>query len=185
MKLNDLYIPYENKIVENFFKHIIEKFKSEERAPYIDKNLQPREDEYLELVNINYPSEYINIQRRFDNPEKWNVTFLELRNAIKFTLRKGSIQGSGDYNKMTGTSNFVGTPLHILIALVQNDEYKKVSIVGKQLKHPKFGLVLIEEIEFVENVINILVGESIKKIKMDFWEITELDFNKVFNEPAA
>ena len=185
MKLNELYIPYEGKKVEDFFKKIIEIFKVNERAPYIDKNLQSREGEYLELLNFNYPSEYINIQRRFDNPEKWNVTFSELKNAIKYTLRKGSIQGSGDYNKMTGTSNFVGTPLHIIIALIPNDEYKKVCIIGKQLTHPKFGLVPIEEIEFPENVISILVGENIKKIKMDFWEITESDFNKVFNEPAA
>lgn len=182
MKLNEIYIPYENKIVEDFFKQIIEKFNSEERAPYIDKNLQPREDEFLELVNINYPSEYINIQRRFDNPEKWNVTFKELKNAIKYTLRKGSIQGSGDYNKMTGTSNFVGTPLHILIALIPNDEYKKVSIVGKQLKHPKFGLVLIEEIEFPKDEIIIQFEEDRKKLKMDFWEISKEEFNSALYE---
>lgn len=185
MKLSELYLPYEKLQIDKFFNQILERFKSEKKAPYVDKNHDPREDEYLELVNINYPSEYINIQRRFNNQEKWKVTYDEIKNAIKFTLRQGSIQGSGDYNKMTGTSNLVGTPLHILIALLPKDEYEKVSLVGKSLPHSKFGNVVAKEIDLAENHIVIPVEGKEKKIIMDYWEITEEEFNRVFNEQSA
>lgn len=185
MKLNELYLPYEDRMIDRLFDLILERFKSEKRAPYLNKDGTPKEDEFLELKNINYPSEYINVYRRFDNPEKWDVTFKELKNAIKLTLRNGRILRSGDYNKMTGTSNFVGTPLHILIALLSEDEYKKYSLVGRPLKHLKFGSVKVEAIDFKDDFVIIEVENKTKKIKIDYWEIEEKDFKGILSESAT
>lgn len=179
MKLDKLYLKYENEIVEKFFNRILERFKTEQKALYIDKDLNPKESEFLELKNIDYPSQYMKVYRRFDNPEEWKVSFEELRNAIKYTIRRGAILGSGDYNKMTGTSNFVGTPLRTLIALISNDDYKKYSLVNKFLTHPKFGTVEIKGLDFKDDFINIEVENAIKKIKMDYWEINAEMFEEI------
>ena len=185
MKLSEIYPPYEKSLIDNLFNQILDRFNSQKKAPYVDKELNPKEDEFLELININYSSEYINVYCRFENPEKWAITFLELRNAIKLTIRHGQIMGAGNYNKMTGTSNFVGTPLHILIALIPEDEYKKKSLVGKLLKHSKFGLVEVDSLDLKDDFINIKVEEDVKKTKMDFWEIDEKEFRDIFDESAA
>lgn len=185
MKLNELYIPYESKVVDNIFNKILESFKASKRAPYIDKNLEPKEGEFLELISINYPSKYINVQRRFNNPDKWQITFKDLENAVKFTLRMGGIQGSGDYNKMTGTSNFIGTPLHILIALIPNKEYLKASIVGKSLHHKKFGAVKVNKINMLKETIFIETEGAIKEIAVNFFELIDEEFNRVINEQST
>src|SRR5690606_28618645 len=185
MKLDKLYLKYENEIIERFFSQIIERFKSEKKAFYVDKNLNVKEDEILELGNINYPSGYINVYRRFDDPEKWDVTFLELKNAVKLTLRSGGMLGSGDYNKMSGTSNFVGTPLRALIALVPYNEYKKFRLAGQTNTNPKCGAVKVNSVEFKNDFILIEVENEVKKIKMDFWEIDEKEFKRVIDESPA
>lgn len=185
MKLSELNIKFENNIIEKFLRLILDRFTKEKVAPYLNRDGTPKDDEFLELRNINYPATRINVYRRFSNLEKWDVSFSELRKAIKLTLRNGKILGSADYNKMTGTSNFVGTPLHILIALIPEEEYKKNTLVGKLLKHPKFGFVKVMSLDFNKESINIETENNLKSIKMDFWEITEEEFKNTLNESTA
>ncbi|HZW40295.1 MAG TPA: hypothetical protein VFF33_13435 [Ignavibacteriaceae bacterium] len=83
---------------------------------------------------------------------------------------------------MDGTSNFVGTPLHLIISLIHENEYKCYSLAEKKLPHTKFGEVGIIEIEYSNNNVIIDVIDSTKKIKMDFWEIEKEEFDKVIDK---
>ena len=149
MKLNELYINYEKNNIEGIFNHILSRFKQDKQAPYLEKSGIPKDDEFIELVNINYSSEYMNVLRRFNNPTKWDISFVDLKNAIKLTLRNVCLLGSGDYNKMAGISNFIGPPLHILIALVKEDKYKKHSLISKNLSHPKFVTLKLNQLSLM------------------------------------
>lgn len=185
MNLNELYLPYEKKIIPIIFNDIISNFRNTGRAPYFDKYGNQKIDEYLELDRISSATETIYFKRRNNNPVEWEVPFSKLKNAIKATVRFGRILRQTDYLTMDGKSNFIGTPLHLLVSLLPQEEYQKYSLSNRYLTHQKFGKVKILGIDYPENHITIESQPKPKKIKMDFWEITEDEFNGVVNAPRA
>lgn len=185
MKLSELYFPYEQEVVDKLFNQVLARFKSQRKAPYLDKYQNPKEDEFLELASIDYTSGKIYFRRRLNNPERWDVSFGELKNAVKATVRLGRILRPSDYLKMDGKSNFVGTPLHLLISLLSQEEYQKYSLANRYLSHQKFGKVKILGIEYPENNIHIEYTPKPKAIKIEFWEITKDEFKEALNESSA
>ena len=182
MKLLDLYLPYKKRITSEVFNKIINRFRETGRALYFDKFGNPKEDEFLELDRISYGTETIYFKRRKNNPVEWEVSFSKLRNAIKATVRSGKILRPTDYLTMDGKSNFIGTPLHLLISLLTDEFYQKYSLVNRYLIHQKFGKVEILGIGYPENNILIEFQPKNKLIKMDYWEVDEKEFNEVVNE---
>lgn len=151
MKLSELYLPYEKDLIEKLLRKIIEKFRSEGDAHYFDKFGSSKEDEFIELDKISSSTETIHFKRRNNNPIEWGVSFSRLKNAIKVTVRRGRILRPTDYLYMDGKSNFIGTPLHLLISLLPQEEYQKYSLANWQLTHQKFGKVKILGIDYPEN----------------------------------
>ncbi|MCZ7603141.1 MAG: hypothetical protein M5R37_09745 [Melioribacteraceae bacterium] len=172
MKFLNAYLDYENKVINDLISKIKKVFESEGKAPYYDTESNKKEDEFLELISFGPP---IKFKRRNNVP--WEVSRDDLESAIKLTLRKGSIQRPTDYLHMYGKSNFVGTPLHLIISLLPNDEYANLSLIGMKLVHKKFGESIIDEIEFEKDIIKLTTNsEGIKSISMKYLEIDDDQF---------
>lgn len=180
--LKEYYLNHEKNIIEQLLKKIIDNFCSDGKAYYLDKYRNRKENEYLELDKISIPAETISLKRRNNNPVEWEVSFKLLRNAIKITLRFGKILRPTDYLTMNGKSNFIGTPLHILVSMLDEKEYQQNSLVGKKITHTVFGEVRVLGIDYPKDIILIETQLESKMISMEYFQITEKEFEGLFNE---
>ncbi len=180
MKLIDLYIRHEQTAIDVLFESIIKKFREQGKIPYFENNGLPKSDEFLELERISFPDEKIFVKRRNNNPTIWDIKFTELKDAVKLSIRSGGILKTSDYLKMYGKSNFIGTPLHLLINILDECEYESYSLVGKSIDHPKYGNCEITGISLKDNKMSLRIAEGIRDFFMIF-NYDEEKFCALFN----
>lgn len=173
MKFSDVYKVYEDKISQELTDRLVEIFLSEREAPYLTADGEPKEDEFLELVR--FSNDVLICKRR--TGVDWEVPVTLLREAVRLTLRCGGIVRQSDYKSMSGTSNFRGTPLHILISQLDTNVYAVHSIVNREIEHSIFGKVLLLGISYPgktnakENASIQLMDGRKKQILTQLWEV--------------
>jgi len=108
-----------------------------------------------------------------NKPAEWIIPFESLRNAIKYTLRKGKIVRATEYAKIDKTCKPIGSPLHFLIRIIDEDEIFSSSIINKTFPHEVFGNVLVEGIDFESERATIKVNEQEKNVMLDYWKVND------------
>lgn len=171
----ELYLPLENILVDKLYQKIIGIIKEKKKIPYLDSEGNPK-DEYLEYFNISETE--ISFNRRGGNKNKWKVKPKELKDAIRYALRSDMTLNRKNYNKMYGTSNFVGTPLFLFVNLV-NEYIEKHQVVGIELTHNQFGVGIITGIDKAKNTLLFKFGEETKTLSMDYFQLTSEDQGKI------
>ncbi|HZW40294.1 MAG TPA: hypothetical protein VFF33_13430 [Ignavibacteriaceae bacterium] len=63
MKLSELYLPYEEKVIDHFFDKVIQIIRDKKDIPCLHNIGEPREGEYLEVNRISGPTETIYFNR--------------------------------------------------------------------------------------------------------------------------
>lgn len=171
---NEFYDSYESKIVEKLFQDITEIFKSEERAPYLTIQCKPKPDEFLDLKTITENEIYF--KREEDNPVDWKISFDQLKDAIRYSVRNGRKLKASEYNKLYGTSTLVGVPLNILIHLLPEEVYTEASLAGSTINLVNLGEVTIVSLELNKDVIVVLLNNIKKRLSTKHVKVIEDDF---------
>ncbi|MBU1100743.1 MAG: hypothetical protein KKA84_10105 [Bacteroidetes bacterium] len=169
----EFYDAYESKIVEKLFQDIIEIFKSEERAPYLTIQCKPKPDEFLELKTVTENEIYFN--RLKNNPADWKISFDQLMDAIRYSVRNGRKLKASEYKRLYGTSNYVGIPLNILIHLLPEEVYTEASLAGSKIDLVNLGEVTIVSLELNEDVIVVLHDNTKKRLSTIHVKVNEDD----------
>lgn len=172
----EFYDSYESKIVENLFHDIIEIFKSEGRAPYLTIQCKPKPGEFLELKTVSDDEIYFN--REEDNPIDWKISFDQLKDAIRYSIRNGRKLKASDYKKMYGTSTLVGLPINILIHLLPEEVYTEASLAGRTIDLVNLGEVTIVKLDFNKDVLVVLHDDTKKRLSTIHVKVNEDDFIK-------
>lgn len=182
LSLKELYVQNETTAIGSITKKIMDRLQEEGKIHHIQKNGKIKEDSFLELDKI-VEDEAIYFKKKNNKPKEWIVPIKTLEDAIKFTIRKGKVARATEYLKMNGSSNFIGTPLHLLINSVNNDEYLKNSIVGKKIPHKVFGDVKVDTVDYNTEVVTATINEKEKALVMEYWQV-ENGLGEIFENPT-
>lgn len=172
--LKDFYIEYEKNTINQFFDAIVEKIKEEGKIYFYDKNGKIKEDKFLELGSVDDLNN-INLKEQGKQISDYQIPEQLIKEAIRFTIRKGSVQRATAYNTFTPKNNKLGTQLNMLINVLGHEEISEYSLVGKTLSHSAFGDVLIKEMDYEQDIVHCDVDGDDKPIVIDYWEINDKD----------
>ena len=173
---NEFYDSYESKIVEKLFQDIIQIFKTEGRAPYLTIQCKPKPDEFLELKTIT--DNEICFNKRKGSPADWKISFDQLKDAIRYSIKNGRKLKATDYKKMYGTSKIIGVPINILIHLLPEEVYKDASLAGSTIDLVNLGEVTIVSLALDKDVIVVLHNGVKKRLSTKHVKVNEENFIK-------
>ncbi len=177
---SEVYLETEQILIDQLHQMILDIIKEKKKIqnPTAEENSKEEFLEYFFITDTN-----ISFNSRGTASTKYTVTTKALKDAIKFTLRNDEELTKKSFNKMYGTSNFVGAPYFLLISLIKEEIIKR-RIIGLEVMHNQFGKGLITRMELQKNYLWFKYNEDHKKLSMDFFSLVSEDQQKINSKIA-